>query len=59
MVTLDDIPRLEYTRRIISEVLRKYPILILMRRAHTDVNLGGVHIRPGTEVALSQYTTPS
>jgi cytochrome P450 len=54
-VTFDDIPKLEYTRRIISEVLRKYPLLILMRRARTDVDLGGVHIRPGTEVALSQY----
>lgn len=25
-------------------------MLILMRRAHTDVDLGGVHIQPGTEV---------
>ena len=52
---LDDIPRLEYTDRIISEVLRKYPLLILMRRARTDVELGGVPIPRGTEVALSQY----
>ncbi|MGH3816111.1 MAG: cytochrome P450 [Pseudonocardiaceae bacterium] len=55
MATFNDIPRLEYTQRIISEILRKYPILILMRRARTDVDLGGVHIQPGTEVALSQY----
>jgi cytochrome P450 len=55
MATLDDIPRLEYTQRIISEVLRKYPLLILMRRARTNVDLGGFHIQPGTEVALSQY----
>lgn len=55
MATFDDIPKLEYTQRIISEVLRKYPLLILMRRARTDVDLGGVHIQPGTEVALSQY----
>ncbi len=55
MATFDDLPRLEYTQRIISEVLRKYPILILMRRARTDVDLGGVHLQPGTEVALSQY----
>ncbi|HKR50674.1 MAG TPA: cytochrome P450, partial [Pseudonocardiaceae bacterium] len=53
--TFDDIPRLEYTQRIITEILRKYPILILMRRARTDVDLGGVHIQPGTEVAFSQY----
>lgn len=50
----DDISRLEYTQRIIREVVRKYPPLILMRRARTDVDLGGVHIAPGTEVALSQ-----
>jgi cytochrome P450 len=55
MVTFDDIPRLEYTQRIISETLRKYPLLMLMRRARTDVDLGGVHIQPDTEVALSQY----
>ncbi len=55
MATFDDIPKLEYTQRIINEVLRKYPLVILMRRARTDVDLGGVHIRPGTEVALSQY----
>jgi cytochrome P450 len=52
---LDDIPRLEYTDRIISEVLRKYPLLILMRRARTDLDLGSVRIPRGTEVALSQY----
>ncbi|MGH3788453.1 MAG: cytochrome P450 [Pseudonocardiaceae bacterium] len=55
MPTADDLPRLEFTQRIISEVLRKYPLLILMRRARTEVDLGGVHIQPGSEVALSQY----
>ncbi|MGH3923207.1 MAG: hypothetical protein ACRDTT_10120, partial [Pseudonocardiaceae bacterium] len=40
----------EYTQRIISEVLRKYPLLILMRRAHKDVNLGGV-LMPDTRKA--------
>ncbi|MDQ2883154.1 MAG: cytochrome P450 [Actinomycetota bacterium] len=55
IATLDDIPRLQYTQQIIREVLRKYPLLILMRRARTDIDLGGVHIAPGTEVALSQY----
>ncbi|HEX4103737.1 MAG: cytochrome P450 [Pseudonocardiaceae bacterium] len=55
IATFDDIPKLEYTQRIIREVLRKYPLLLLMRRARIDVDLGGVHIAPGTEVALSQY----
>ena len=54
-LSLDDIPRLAYTDRIISEVLRKYPLLILMRRARTDLDLGSVPIPRGTEVALSQY----
>jgi cytochrome P450 len=55
IVTFDDIPRLEYTQRTIREVLRKYPLLLLMRRARNHVDLGGVHIQPGTEVAFSQY----
>lgn len=54
-LSLDDLLKLEYTERVITEVLRKYPLLILMRRARTDVDLGGVRIPPGTEVALSQY----
>lgn len=54
-LNLDDLPKLEYTERVISEVLRKYPLLILMRRARVDVDLGGVRITPGTEVALSQF----
>lgn len=55
IATFDDLPRLQYTQQIIREVLRKYPLLILMRRSRTDIDLGGVHIQPGTEVALSQY----
>ncbi|MGA9310246.1 MAG: cytochrome P450 [Pseudonocardiaceae bacterium] len=55
LATFEDIPKLEYTQRIIREVLRKYPLLLLMRRARTEVELGGVHIQPGTEVAFSQY----
>lgn len=54
-LSLDDLPKLEYTERVISEVLRKYPLLILMRRARTDIDLGGIRIPPGTEVALSQF----
>lgn len=52
----DDLPRLEYTQRIINEILRRSPPLILMRRARAAVDLGGVHIPAGTEVAVSQHT---
>ncbi|MFB9908550.1 cytochrome P450 [Allokutzneria oryzae] len=55
-VTFADLPRLEYTQRIINEVLRRTPPLILMRRAREDVELGGVRIPKGTEVAVSQHT---
>jgi cytochrome P450 len=51
-----DLPRLEYTQRIISEILRRSPPLILMRRAREAVHLGGVDIPAGAEVAVSQHT---
>lgn len=54
-VTASDLPRLEYTRRITNEVLRKYPIWLLMRRTHEDVDLGGVRIPSGSEVAFSPH----
>ncbi|TCO59769.1 cytochrome P450 [Actinocrispum wychmicini] len=52
----DDLPRLVYTRQILSEVVRRSSPLILMRRARTDVVLGGVPIPAGAEVAVSQHT---
>ncbi|WP_086830213.1 cytochrome P450 [Allokutzneria sp. NRRL B-24872] len=55
-VTFADLPRLEYTQRIASEVLRRTPPVILMRRTREDVEIGGVAIPKGTEVAVSQHT---
>lgn len=52
----DDLPRLEYTQRIISEIVRRSPPLILMRRTREAVDIGGVRIPAGTEVAVSQHT---
>jgi len=52
----DHLPRLVYTHRIINEVVRRTPPVILMRRAREDVELGGVRIPAGTEVAVSQHT---
>lgn len=54
--TVDDIPKLEYTRRVVDEVLRMYPIWILMRRTLVDVELGGVRLPAGTELMLSPYS---
>ena len=54
-VTFEDIPRLVYTRQVADEVLRKYPLWILMRRAVTDVDLGGVRIPAGSEVIVSPH----
>ncbi|RSM79975.1 cytochrome P450 [Kibdelosporangium aridum] len=55
-IGFDDVPKLEYTRRVINEVLRMYPIWILMRRARVDVELGGMRLPAGTELMLSPYS---
>lgn len=52
----EHVPNLVYTQRIINEVVRRTPPVILMRRAREDVEFGGVRIPAGTEVAVSQHT---
>ncbi len=52
----EDLPDLVYTHQIVNEIVRRTPPLILMRRAREDVELGGVIIRAGSEVAVSQHT---
>nr|WP_042198176.1 cytochrome P450 [Kibdelosporangium sp. MJ126-NF4]CEL23248.1 Cytochrome P450 family protein [Kibdelosporangium sp. MJ126-NF4]CTQ94410.1 Cytochrome P450 family protein [Kibdelosporangium sp. MJ126-NF4] len=54
-VTFDDVPKLEYTRQVVNEVLRMYPIWIIMRRAREDVELGGERLPAGTEFLLSPH----
>ncbi|WP_436500450.1 cytochrome P450 [Actinokineospora sp. HUAS TT18] len=54
-ITFADITRLEYTRRVVTETLRMYPLWILMRRATTEVDLGGVRLTPGDEVIISPH----
>jgi cytochrome P450 len=54
--TFADVAKLDYLRRIVSEILRMYPIWILMRRALRDVELGGVLLPAGTEVMFSPYS---
>jgi cytochrome P450 len=52
----EDLPDLGYTHQIAAEIVRRTPPLILMRRAREDVELGGVAIPAGSEVAVSQHT---
>ncbi|GAA1958707.1 cytochrome P450 [Amycolatopsis minnesotensis] len=54
--TVDDLPGLEYTRRVVTETLRMYPIWILMRRALVEVEIGGFPLPAGTEFMLSPYS---
>jgi cytochrome P450 len=56
MVTFPDVARLTYTHQVVNEVLRMYPIWILMRRANAEVTLGGVRISPGEEVTISPHS---
>lgn len=53
--TFDDVPKLTYIGQVAQEVLRKYPLWLLMRRAAQEVDLGGVRLAPGTEVILSPH----
>lgn len=54
-ITTADVPGLEYTQHIAREVLRRYPIWLLMRRTRSEVELGGVRIPPGTEITFSPH----
>ncbi|MGM1065215.1 cytochrome P450 [Saccharothrix sp. Mg75] len=50
-----DVGRLVLTGRVVDEVLRLYPVWVLMRRATAPVDLAGVAVRPGTEVIVSPH----
>jgi cytochrome P450 len=54
-VTVDDLPRLTYVRQVVDEVLRQYPLWMLMRRTLTEVDLGGVRLPEGAEVIVSPH----
>ncbi|MFD0199914.1 MULTISPECIES: cytochrome P450 [Saccharothrix] len=54
-VTFADVPRLRYAAAVVSEVLRKYPVWILMRRAVAPVDLDGLELPEGTEVIVSPH----
>ena len=47
----DDIPRLEYTQRVLNETLRLHnPAWLLMRRTTSKVTLGDISLPEGTEL---------
>lgn len=55
--TFDDMPKLEFTRRVVNETLRLHsPIWMSMRRTLTSVELGGVRIPAGSELLYSPVT---
>jgi enediyne biosynthesis protein E7 len=54
--TLDDVPRLTLTRRVIMEAMRLFPpIWILERRVIKDDTVGGYHLPAGSSVVVSPY----
>lgn len=54
--TVEDVPRLEYTRAVIAESMRLYPPAWTMgRRAIEAHTIGGHTIAPGSLVILSQW----
>lgn len=55
-VTIDDVPKLTYLGQVTNEVLRKYPLWLVMRRTAEEVELSGVRLPAGTEVILSPHT---
>lgn len=51
-----DLPKLEYTLRVVTESLRMYPpVWALSRRARVDTELGGHPIAAGSDVFYSIY----
>jgi cytochrome P450 len=55
---MDDLDRLPYTRRVFSEAMRLYPpAWATARLAQTDDLIGGVRVRKGDSVIVSQWVT--
>lgn len=54
-VAFADVPKLTYTAAVVNEVLRMYPVWILMRRTTAPVDLDGVRLPTGAEVILSPH----
>ena len=54
--TIDDLPRLVYTQRVLSESMRLYPpIWAIDRTAQCETNIRGITIPRNARVIMSQY----
>jgi cytochrome P450 len=53
--TVDDLGRLTYVRQVVDEVLRRYPLWMLMRRTLEPVDIGGSRLPEGAEVIVSPH----
>ena len=55
-ITVDDVPRLEYTEKILTESMRLYPpAWALGRQVIDDYKVGGYSIPEGSIILMSQY----
>ncbi|MFD6517879.1 cytochrome P450 [Rhodococcus sp. NPDC060176] len=50
----DDIANLNYTRAVVNEVLRRYSLLMLFRRAEEPVVIDGIPLPAGADIMFSQ-----
>ena len=56
IITVDDVPRLEYTEKILTESMRLYPpAWALGRQVIDDYKVGGYSIPGGSIILMSQY----
>jgi cytochrome P450 len=53
IIGFEDIKQLDYTSRVVMEVLRLYPFWLLLRRAKADTVLGGVQIPAKSNILIS------
>ena len=54
--TYEDLPRLEYTRKVVAEALRLYPPAdVLGREAIVDCSIGDVQVKKGTSLFMSTW----
>jgi cytochrome P450 len=54
-LTFDDVAELKYLRQVVDETNRLHSVTLLMRRNIEPVELGGIDLPVGTEIAFSLY----
>ncbi len=52
--TYEDLEKLTYTRAVVNEVLRRYSLLMLFRRAEEPVVIDGIALPEGADIMFSQ-----